>query len=49
MCCDMVNSARGLKLDKSGLLPSTVLIQTVYEKGEGYAKNIPALWQAQQI
>ena len=36
-------------LDKFGLLPFTVLIQTGYQKGEGYAENIPALWQAQQI
>ena len=31
------------------LLPFTVLIQTGFQKGEGYAENIPALWQAQQI
>ena len=36
-------------LDKFELLQSTVLIWTGYQKGEGYAKNIPALWQAQQI
>ena len=42
MCRDFVNSARRLKLGKSGLLPSTVIIQTDNQKGEGYAKNIPA-------
>ena len=36
-------------LGRFGLLPSTVLIQTGYRKDEGYAKNIPALCQAQQI
>ena len=43
MCRDLVNSARRLRLGKSGLLQSTVIIQTGYQNGEGYAKNIPAL------
>ena len=49
MCHDFVNSARWLRLGKFRLLPSTVIIQTGYQKGEGYAKNIPAFWQAQQL
>ena len=49
LCGDLVNSIRRLILDRFGILPSTVLMQTGYQKGEGYAKNIPALCQAQQI
>ena len=30
-------------------LPSTVIIQTGYQKGEGYAKNIPAFRQVLQL
>ena len=46
---NLVNSTRRLILDGVGLLPSTLLIQIRYRKDEGYAKNIPALCQAQEI
>ena len=42
MCRDLVNSARRLRLKNCGILQSTVIIQTGYQNGEGYAKNIPA-------
>ena len=32
-----------------GILPSTVLLQTGYQKGEDYSTNIPYVIQAQQI
>ena len=49
LCWDLVNSTRRLILDRFELLPSTVLMQTGYQMGEGYAKNISSLCQAQQI
>ena len=42
-CGDLMNLARRLRLGKSGLLPSTVILLTGYQKGEDYAKTFLAL------
>ena len=36
-------------LERIGILQSTVLLKTGYQKGEGYSTNIPCVFQAQQI